>query len=907
MLSRPLIASFLIEPSASFWQQAARAILNSYPQELSTLRVIVPAFSHVPQLRAALSELHDRAFIPPYMNTLSGWLALQTPISDVAITPDSQRLMALYAELRQHAWLKKLFTARRNTDLLPLAQTLLTLSDELTGALLPMLQQSSESVEQRWQEALAKLTPPARKLLSDEAQLVWSIWKSQLDASDAGAARFAQMMHLAEHATEPLVWINPVVPDAMENAFLSAYAQRQSVTLILLDWRAAVIPAAYCHAWPELPDAAPLQELLQPESSIPAGQCTLLTPLIQSALTPAGLSLCAAGGLEDEAQQGAQTMVNWLQAGKSRIALIAQDRVVARRIRALLERAQILVADETGWKLSTTRAAAALAAWFDVVASRGETVALLDLLKSPFIFADLPDKSDQVMLIETTLRRANVVGGWEAASAALDEHLRELAALRQLIRQAALFSGRKILSDWIALTRAMLDALRFTPALNADAAGCQVMQLIDALEQDCAAMASPFSFAEWRAFISLQLESAPFIAASTDKRVVMLPLNGARLRSFDAVLIVGCDAANLPSQTKETLFFANAVRRELGLATRESRQHQQLRDFAEVLCANSEVVLSWQAHKNGEPNAMSTWIERLQLILERGGENRLPNHRLDLDAKTLTATMPGMAMPSASQLTPTRLSASGYNSFLACPYQFFATRMLRLSGLDDLSDMPEKRDYGGWLHQILKTYHASVLADGQQDRESLMRTISAQIFDQELAKNGAALGYYARWKKVIPAYLQWAHAREEQGWRFVIGEEWFERPLQWGEGDVLLQGRIDRVDENDSGERAVLDYKTSTQAVLKNKLKEGEDQQLPFYGLLLNMPVDSAHYVALELSKDKTGDAEAPRYIEWQQSLEKHIVGNMRAIGQDAALPSNGIESVCQYCEVRGLCRKGAW
>ena len=34
-------------------------------------------------------------------------------------------------------------------------------------------------------------------------------------------------------------------------------------------------------------------------------------------------------------------------------------------------------------------------------------------------------------------------------------------------------------------------------------------------------------------------------------------------------------------------------------------------------------------------------------------------------------------------------------------------------------------------------------------------------------------------------------------------------------------------------------------------------------------------------------------------------------MGQDAGvlagLPANGTESVCQYCEVRGLCRKGAW
>src|SRR6202022_3672068 len=109
----------------------------------------------------------------------------------------------------------------------------------------------------------------------------------------------------------------------------------------------------------------------------------------------------------------------WLQAGKSCIAIIAQDRVVARRMRALLERAQVFVFDETGWKLSTTRAASAIAALLDVVATRAETAALLDLLKSPFLFADVRDKSERVMAIERSLRRANVLGGGGAALAVL--------------------------------------------------------------------------------------------------------------------------------------------------------------------------------------------------------------------------------------------------------------------------------------------------------------------------------------------------------------------------------------------------------------------------------------------------------------------------------------------------------
>ncbi|MGV8899366.1 MAG: PD-(D/E)XK nuclease family protein [Burkholderiaceae bacterium] len=911
-----LLQPILIPPSAHFWGHAARALLHrcdallpqqpSQAPDLSALCVMVPTYGHALQLKAALAEALQCAFIPPRITTPTTWLELLPPQdSEAAIAHDSERLMALYAGLRQHAWLKKLFTAKRNTDLLPLAYTLLSLSDELTQALLPTLQLTAETapdtLEQNWQAALAELSPPARQLLSDETQLVWGIWKSQLAQNDASAARMLQLLRFAAEARWPLIWISPVAPNPQEAAFLSAYTTRQPVLQLYLDWSATAINKEYGSAWHEIHaenDVIVTSILDAPE---PAG--------FQQLLLMSHISLYGASSLEDEAQHAAQTIIDWLQQGKSRLAIVAQDRVVARRIRALLERAQVFVSDETGWKLSTTRAAAALAAWFEVVSSRAETAALLDFLKSPYVFAPLPDKPAQLMTIERTLRRANVLAGWNVAAAALNANPTEQASVRRIAQQATTFSGRKTLTGWLTATGEMLAALDMHAALAADAAGQQVLEVLETLQQECAALTETFAFAEWRAFVNLQLEAAPFVASNPDNRVVMLPLNGARLRSFDAVLLVGADAKHLPSQPQETLFFANAVRRELGLETRESRQRQQLRDFAELLIANPEVVLTWQAHQDGEPKSVSAWIERLQLTLARHNKAPLPIHQSALSTRQLQPKLPTMPAPNASQLTPQKLSASGYNSLLACPYQFFATRMLRLNALDELSDMPEKRDYGGWLHAILKTYHDTLRDQGcpLPERENLLRSISAQAFDTILGKNAAALGYTVRWQKVIPAYLEWANAHEAEGWNFVIGEEWFEKTLSWPEGEILLQGRIDRIDETTDGERVVLDYKTSEASILKAKLKNGEDLQLPFYGILSDAPVASAQYVALEVSKGKTGAAAAPDYADWQTALEQHITTHMQAIADGAPMPANGVESVCQYCDVRGLCRKGTW
>lgn len=900
MLRNPL----LIPPSAAFWTRVAQGLLESglLPangealRDLSGIRVVVPSFVHARFLKQALAAELRRPFIPPVVTTLSAWIdMLPLEEHETHIASGSERMMSLYAELRQHAWLKKLFSARRNTDLLPLAQVLLSLFDELTEALLPSMQLEPDAADERWQSALEHLPLPARNILSNEAQLVWTLWKSQLDSSDPAAACFARMLCLAEQADAPLIWINFAKPTGLHDAFLNAYAQYQPVFPILLDWHAPAVDDVYARAWPEM-----LEE---------AGRDAYFAHADPSIQTPPGLSLCPAGSLEEEAQRGAQTVINWLLDGKENVAIIAQDRVVARRMRALLERAQIYVADETGWKLSTTRTAAAISALLDVVSTRAETVALLDLLKSPFLCVHIPDKGARVMEIEHALRRSNVLGGWDAALAVLADAPLAKDLLKLIAEQAGLFIGRKSLKEWGAVTNQALEALGMRAALGADAAGVQVINLLDMLVQDCDGLTHPYSFAEWRAFLSLQMESTPFVPEQSDRRVAMLQLNGARLRTFDAVLMVGVDADHLPSQTAETLFFANAVRRELGLATREVQQCMQMRDFAEVLMVTPEVVLSWQSQKKGEPNAVSTWIERLQLTIEQAGMPPIPAHRVEIALQHLQSSPPAMPAARAPDLLPCRLSASAYNSLVACPYQFFATRMLALDGLDEISDMPQKRDYGDWLHEILRTYH-EFLRDRKvplKDRENLLREISEQVFGRALEQSAAALGYYARWQKVIPAYLDWANEREDSGWKFVDGERRFDKTISWPGGQITLHGYIDRIDENDKGERAVLDYKTKSLQALRDKLKDGEDHQLAFYGVLSDLPVAAAHFVALEVTKDKTGDAEAKNYTDWQALLEAQIVDNVKAIAAGAALPATGIEQICVFCEVRGLCRKGAW
>jgi ATP-dependent helicase/nuclease subunit B len=570
--------------------------------------------------------------------------------------------------------------------------------------------------------------------------------------------------------------------------------------------------------------------------------------------------------------------------------------------------------------------------WVDVVQGDGDTAALLDLIKSPFCLRDADAGTATpawVAELERRVRRHNVSGGWgrlrrlvtdrPASDAEGEAKVSRLAdRLGVLADEAALWrrAGSAKLDAWVALLAGTLDRLHMRTGLQNDDAGRQLLDWIDRLRTSIHGSTDAgarYSLTEWRALLSMLLESAVFSEPSppADRRVVILPLNGARMRRFDGVVVVGCDDAQLPSAQPEWLFFSNDVRRELGLPDRAQRFAQQARDLAEVLLNQPEVVLTWQRHGGrGEPHRLSGWLERLQRRLAVSGVRI--DTSVTLPSLQTTSQPTDMPAPAAPTLVPSTLSAAAYNSLRRCPYQFFVGRMLRLGELEEVSDELEKRDIGGILHAILHRFHRQLLETPMHDpadRLSLLQTITDEQFGPLLAEDGNALRFYRRWLGVMPSYLAWQAAREADGWRFEAGEVDVDTSITLSDERALrLRGRIDRIDVHDEHGVAVLDYKTQSQMALVRRAKTPfEDCQLPFYGVL-DARADSGGWVSLdgEARGDKR-DVALPDFTQVVDWLIEQMQKDMTALAAGAPLPAFGDESACRYCAARGLCRKGYW
>ena len=112
------------------------------------------------------------------------------------------------------------------------------------------------------------------------------------------------------------------------------------------------------------------------------------------------ISVYSATDAEDEALAVDFQVRRWLIEGKTQIGIVTENRKLARRIRALLERANVFVEDTAGWPLSTTSAAAVLERWLETVEDDFHYSPLLDCLKSPFFLEHTEEYLQLVYFLE---------------------------------------------------------------------------------------------------------------------------------------------------------------------------------------------------------------------------------------------------------------------------------------------------------------------------------------------------------------------------------------------------------------------------------------------------------------------------------------------------------------------------
>ena len=908
------LTAHALTPGEGFLEAAAARLLSAAAADLPDLSqhlVLVSSLPLAAELRTVLARVAGRPLLLPRFDTLRRW-TMAAPLPDVPVPfPESERLVLLHSVLAARGW----FDER---SLWGIAAELATLSDELSAASVRLPEDEATLIQQLEQAYALRASVP----LAFEARVVHEMWRA-LAASgrpDAPSVYRLRLARLARAAERPLcVLLDGPAEERLtpaERDFVARYGERQPVLLCSPAPRsAAATPLAM------MLDAAWPQTVLDGSSMMTRAQH--LQPIIPNSPLADRLQLVPVSGREAEAEAAAAQVFAWLTAGLRRIALVAEDRLTARRVRALLERQSVLATDETGWKLSTTRAAATLDALLETVAGGGYHQDLLDLFKSPHLFAELApaQRADAVLVLEQAIRRAGSKAGVTAFRRALAEHaapgteaLQQLAATmldRLEVAQRILGGKPAPLAKWIARLLRALEAVGASEALQADAAGSELLELLNDRQSELADSIAVFDFASWRDWFNRELEGGAFRDRGVASSIVMLPRHDTRLRSFEAAIVIGADAEQLRVSAAGS-FFNQAVRRDLGLPTHEAAEVALRRDLELLLSTVPRVVVTWQREQDGEARLLAPEFDLLSTLhrLAWGDDLRRPALRLAPEPAPLADVAPMLPQRAApavpALLLPARVSVSGLGSLVACPYQFFARHVLRLNELDEVSEELEKSDYGQLVHRSLERFHTDhpILAGlGDEAALAALTAIVESTFAAAEADNWLALGWRLRWQARLGAYIGWQREREAEGWRWQAAESRSAKNLPLPDGGAVeLYGRIDRIDVGADG-LSLLDYKAKRVADLKRQM--ADDIQLPAYALLCNAAGDVAEAAYVALDDDKLAAVPcAGNLAESAAAQGARLVQAFADLRGGAVLPAHGVDAVCRYCEARGLCRR---
>jgi RecB family exonuclease len=329
--------------------------------------------------------------------------------------------------------------------------------------------------------------------------------------------------------------------------------------------------------------------------------------------------------------------------------------------------------------------------------------------------------------------------------------------------------------------------------------------------------------------------------------------------------LCGLNEGALPSRGATGGLLGEPARRELGLVDERRRSARDVWALAAILASRpGTLLLSGRRNSEGDPLRPSRLVFRCAdaELVERV-RAAFPEHPAELPAPEGS---PEAFVPRIEETPlPTRISPTGFRTYLQSPLAYYFGYVLRLDTADEAGLELDPLAFGNLAHEA-----AAILA--REDlRACADEPLLAQALSEELdqivqrrfgsAVQVAVLLQVEKLRGRLLGLARWQARQAATGWVVEHAERAF-GPKRLGAMDV--DGRIDRIDYNTRLQRwRIVDYKTSESGATPKSVhvRKGEwkDLQLPLYAWLTE-----------ELRAQKPGPCELG-YITLSKSVDEEL------------------------------------
>jgi RecB family exonuclease len=612
--------------------------------------------------------------------------------------------------------------------------------------------------------------------------------------------------------------------------------------------------------------------------------------------------------------------------------------------------------------LAAEPTAAAIDLVFDIVASDFTRSAIVALLRSPHLVfsADGAEVTRaSISAFDRFLSHSRYLGGSDrlaelqgpgpvgpalAAAVAVARDLTPLAEPRPASQQL-----KRVLAFWTGHLRPVADDHPFASReKRARAAVSEILALLAAVHS--AHDDPPWTVDDVAIAVRRRIEEHTFAPPPTGSGIHLVDDRAARYGDFDEVTIVGLIDADWPERPRRNIFYPPAVLKSLGWPSEKDRQAAADARFLDLLgsAAHTTAVSTITL----EDDALVQRSLQLDEIPRAGlsslrreaaddGERIFVEDALSIDPvdyERLTATARvwaemrrGRSPADAPdyhgtvRAVPARAwSVSAIETYLDCPFKFFAQRLLRLEEEPDDEEVMDPRRQGQFVHRVFERFFhewqdAGHRAIGHGNLDAARELFGGVVEDavQQLPEAEAGLERTRLIGSPAAGGLGEAVFRMEAERAVPVVERLLEHELNGefsfdtadGPRTIPLRGKADRLDLLADGTFRLIDYKLGWPPQKNRAL------QLPIYGLCAEQRLASyrgrrwvlgeAAYLAFKGPRRVvplfSSDAERTKVLA---DAQQRLGDAVDAINRGDFPPTPDDVWRCETCNFAAVCRK---
>jgi RecB family exonuclease len=447
---------------------------------------------------------------------------------------------------------------------------------------------------------------------------------------------------------------------------------------------------------------------------------------------------------------------------------------------------------------------------------------------------------------------------------------------------------------------------------------------------------------------AIEAQTLPLEADTAERGLHLLDDHAAQYGDFDEVTIVGLIESDWPDPPSRNIFYPAALLNALGWPSERDRRYAAEARFLDLM--NSAIRWTRLSTVTLEDDALvepSGFLHDLfRAELRAAPRDPPPGVRIMLEeALSLDPVESGQLLPEArrwaelrlarspgedrafhgqtASLAPQAWSVSSLETYLACPFKFFAEHVLALKEDPDDEEVMDPRRRGRFVHRVFEVFFRSWQESGRlaiepQNLEEARRLFEG-VVDEQLAPLSTAEAALERTRLMgssVAAGLGEAVLRMELERSVGVVERRIEYPLRGaftfltaaGPRTIELRGKVDRLDLLADGTFRVIDYKLGWPPNPARAL------QLPVYSLCAEQRLDGYHgkhwhigeaaYLAFQGPRRVVPLFQAANRARVLNDAQERLVSAVDAIARGEFPPRPDDVFRCETCAFSSVCRK---